>query len=149
MGIDSGNNPNVKMAVPFFMVRNIEASIDYYIKGLGFEMAENWMDKGKIRWCWLKIGKAALMLQEYNSNEQTATASIGKLGVGVSIYFICEDALSIYNDVASRGLLVSEPFVGNHMWVVRLSDPDGYEIFFESATDVAEETTYSNWKTKH
>lgn len=31
------------------------------------------------------------------------------------------------------------------MWVVRLRDPDGYKIIFESPTDVAEETTYTDW----
>lgn len=62
----------------------------------------------------------------------------------MSIYFICEDALTIYDQVSSRGLAVSEPFVGNHMWVVGLSDPDGYKIFFERATDVAEEMKYSD-----
>jgi len=25
-------------------------------------------------------------------------------------------------------------------------DPDGYSLFFESPTDVAEETKYSEWK---
>jgi lactoylglutathione lyase len=32
------------------------------------------------------------------------------------------------------------------MWVVPLRDPDGYSLFFESATDVPEETKYSQWK---
>src|SRR5687768_13026689 len=148
MGNDSKHNSNVKQAVPFFMVRNIEASIDYYVKGVGFEMTNNWIDKGKIRWCWLEIGNAALMLQEYRTDRQHTDASNEKFGEGVSIYFICEDALTIYDQVASRGLLISEPFVGNNMWVVGLSDPDGYKIFFESATSVPEETKYSDWKTK-
>jgi hypothetical protein len=35
--------------------------------------------------------------------------------------------------------------VGNNLWVVQLKDPDGYNIFFESPTDVPEETRYSDW----
>lgn len=140
------SNPNVKQAVPFFMVRNIEASIDYYVKGLGFEMTNNWIDNGKIQWCWLEIGKAALMLQEFRTNWQNTDASNNKSGEGVSIYFICEDALIIYNQIASRGISISEPFVGNNMWVVGLTDPDGYKTFFESPTDTPEETKYSDWK---
>lgn len=46
MGSESKTNSNVKQAVPFFMVRNIEASIEYYVKGIGFEMTNNWIDKG-------------------------------------------------------------------------------------------------------
>ena len=35
-------------------------------------------------------------------------------------------------------------FVGNGMWVTSLSDPDGYRIDFESDTDVAEGTVWSD-----
>lgn len=86
------------------------------------------------------------MLQEYNTGRHDTDALNTKLGEGVSIYFICEDALAIYNQVVSRGLSISEPFVGNNMWVAGLSDPDGYKIFFESPADVPEETKYSDWK---
>ena len=65
------------------------------------------------------------------------------MGVGVSICFICEDALAIYREVTSRGIQASRPFVGNGMWVTSLSDPDGYRIDFESTTDVPEETVFS------
>ena len=56
---------NVKQAVPFFMVSNLEASLRYYVDGLGFHMTNQWIDQGKLRWCWLELGGAALMLQEY------------------------------------------------------------------------------------
>jgi len=32
------SEPNVKQAVPFFMVTNMDASLRYYIDGLGFEL---------------------------------------------------------------------------------------------------------------
>jgi len=53
-------------------------------------------------------------------------APTGKVGEGVSIYFIGEDALAIYRQVTSRGIKAKRPFVGN------LSDPDGYQIYFEA-----------------
>src|SRR5574341_1400609 len=108
--------PNVKQAVPFFMVSNIEASVRYYVDGLGFEMTNKWIDEGKLRWCWLQRGGAALMLQEFKKEGHHAWVPEGKLGVGVSIYFICEDALAIYREVTSRGIQASRPFVGNGMW---------------------------------
>jgi hypothetical protein len=54
----------------------------------------------------------------------------------------------IYNEIISRGIDASEPFVENNMWVTGLKDPDGYCLYFESPTDVPEETTYSKWN-KH
>jgi len=135
--------PNVKQAVPFFSVNDIEESTRYYIDGLGFEMTKKWVDEGKLRWCWLQLGGAALMLQELRKEGHDSRVPGGKAGEGVSIYFICEDALSIYRETTSRGIQASRPFVGNGMWVTGLSDPDGYKIYFESKTDVPEETIYS------
>ena len=136
----------VSQAVPFLAVSNMEESIRYYIEGLGFELVNKWMPRGRIEWCWLQHGGAALMLQEFRKEGQDSYVPSGKVGEGVSICFICEDALSIYHEVISRGIKASEPFVGNNMWVTGLSDPDGYNIYFESNTEVSEETKLSEWK---
>ena len=143
MKSDLKTEPNVKQAVPFFAVSNIEASVHYYVDGLGFEMTRQWVDEGKLRWCWLELGNAALMLQEFPRAGHDSWAPQGKVGEGVSIYFICADALAIYHQVTARGVKASTPFVGNGMWVTSLSDPDGYRIEFESSTDVPEGTEYS------
>jgi catechol 2,3-dioxygenase-like lactoylglutathione lyase family enzyme len=127
-----GADANIKQAVPFFAVSNIEASIRYYVDGLGFRMTNKWIDDGKLRWCWLENGGAALMLQEFRKERN--------VGDGVTICFICEDALAFYRDVTSRGIEASRPFVGNSMWVTSLRDPDGYRIDFESPTDEPEDT---------
>lgn len=137
------NQPNVKQAVPFFMVKDMKASINFYVKGLGFSIAESWLDDGKLKWCWLVIDSAALMLQEYNENTKLLQERPGE---GVEVFFICEDALAIYAQITSNGVSASEPFVGNKMWVVPVKDPDGYKISFESFTDVPDETKYSEWK---
>jgi lactoylglutathione lyase len=127
---------NVKQAVPFFMVSNIEASLRYYVDGLGFRMTNKWIDQGKLRWCWLELGGASLMLQEYGKDK----VFTGKLGEGVSVCFQCADAVKIYREVTSRGIQAKRPFVGNAMWVTSLSDPDGYKLDFESPTDAPEES---------
>jgi lactoylglutathione lyase len=126
---------NVKQAVPFFRVSNMEESLRFYLDGLRFEMTNKWIDEGKLKWCWLQLGDAALMLQEWVAS--------GKVGEGVSICFMCEDALATYRDFISRGIQASRPFVGNGLWVTSVSDPDGYKLEFESPTDVPEETEFS------
>ena len=132
---------NLQQAVPFFMVTNIDNSLEFYTKGLGFELKINWKPEGKIEWCWLERDGVAIMLQEYRKEFLPKE----KTGVGVSICIICKDALALYNEFLHNGLSPQEPFVGNKLWVVQLSDPDGYKIAFESATDVPEETMYSEW----
>ena len=143
MDLETKAGPNVKQAVPFFGVSDIEASLCYYVDGLGFEMTQKWIDEGKLRWCRLERGGAALMLQEFPTEGHNAWVPQSKVGEGVSICFICEDALAIYHEVTARGIEAATPFVGNAMWVTGLSDPDGYHLFFESYTDMPEETVYT------
>lgn len=131
--------PNIKQAVPFFSVSNIKASVRFYVEDLGFEIIHKWEPEGKLRWCWLQCGDAALMLQEFQKEGRNSW----EVGEGVSIVFICEDALTIYRRILNRGIEVSNPFVGNGMWVVSLNDPDGFRICFESDTDVPEGTEFS------
>jgi lactoylglutathione lyase len=63
------------------------------------------------------------------------------LGTGVNVCFQCEDALALYREFKSRGIQTrGRPSVGNRLWVVPLTDPDGYRIEFASPTDAPEES---------
>lgn len=134
--------PNVKQVVPFLAVSDIQASVRFYVDGLGFSMTNHWSPEGRLRWCWLQNGGAALMLQEYSQEGHGAWAPEGKLGQGVTVCFMCEDALALYHAALERGLKPRRPFVGNGLWVLDLTDPDGYRLEFESPTDLPEETEY-------
>ncbi len=133
----------VTLAVPFFGVTNIEASLRFYVDGLGFVVTNHWSPEGRIRWCWLELDKVALMLQEYWKDGRPAGAPDGPLGRGVSVCFFCKDAIAIYRDLISRGITATRPCVGNGLWVTSVTDPDGYRLDFESPTDVPEDTEYS------
>jgi lactoylglutathione lyase len=134
---------NVEQAVPFFWVQDIQESLRFYVDGLGFTRTKHWIDEGRLRWCWLELGDTAVMLQELSREGPHRSVPDGNVGVGVSIYFICKDALAIYRDLRSRGIEATRPFVGNAMWVTEVADPDGYRLYFESPTDVAEETVFA------
>jgi catechol 2,3-dioxygenase-like lactoylglutathione lyase family enzyme len=138
------NAENIKLTVPFLAVSNMEESLGFYVNGLGFSITHKWIPGNKIEWCALKREGAHLMLQERRKQSHDEWEK-GKAGKGVSIFFICEDALAIYRELIAKGVIASEPFVGNNMWVTSLKDPDGYCIEFESDTDVPEETKYSEW----
>ena len=132
---------NLKLAVPFFMVMDMQKSIQFYCKGLGFELKMSWEPEGRIEWCWLEREGVALMLQEYREQFRPKDQP----GIGVSTAIICEDALDLYREFLQNGLKPAEPFVGNGYWVVGLHDPDSYHLFFESLTDVQEGTNYLDW----
>jgi catechol 2,3-dioxygenase-like lactoylglutathione lyase family enzyme len=147
MSQEQVSDTNIKQAVPFFGVADIERSIHFYVDGIGFKMTNHWIYKEQLRWCWLERDNAALMLQEYWKEGPHANLPADKLGVGVSICFICNDAIALYNEFKSKGIDASKPFVGNGMWVTSVRDPDGYDLQFESYTDVPEETEYIEQKT--
>ena len=56
---------NVKQAVPFFAVTHMAESVRFYVDGLGFKITRQWVVEGALRWCWLELGEAAIMLQEF------------------------------------------------------------------------------------
>ena len=144
MAVAPVTSVNVQQAVPFFGVTNMEASLRFYVDGLGFTMKRWWIPDrdedysadGKIRWCRLELGDAAIMLQEFLPQNRPKEA----LGTGASISFTCEDALALYREFKSRGVQTKKPFVGNRLWVVPVTDPDGYRMQFASPTDAPEES---------
>ncbi|HEY4197949.1 MAG TPA: VOC family protein [Mucilaginibacter sp.] len=139
------NQPNIQYAAPFFMVSNMEASLKFYVDGLGFTVQNTWTPRGKIEWCWLQREGGPLMLQEARISVDKPFLSGNKPGAGVSIWFQCVDSLALYHEFIERGININEPFVGNGLWDVKVTDPDGYNLHFECPTDVPEETTYSEW----
>jgi lactoylglutathione lyase len=141
MATPTRSEANVQQAVPFFWVSNMEASLRFYIDGLGFEMANKWTPDGdgRVRWCWLQLGNAAIMLQEYKTSKKPEE----KLGLGVTICFQCKDALTLYREFIARGIEAQRPFVGNGLWVTAVQDPDGYKLEFASPTDAPEESVFS------
>jgi lactoylglutathione lyase len=143
MNAGAGSDGNVKEVVPFLCVSSMERSLLYYIDGLGFTMKNQWVVDGKVRWCWLALGGAALMLQEFAIEGHDSWVPQGKVGEGMSLWFQCADAIAIYREVTSRGIAASEPRVGNGLWDTCLADPDGYRLHFESPTDTPEGTKLS------
>ena len=136
--------PNIKQTVPFFIVRDMEASLEFYTGKLGFTIQNDWRPIDKIEWCWLKRDAIAIMLQQPRDTSHWLYTTEHP-GRGISICFQCADALALYHEFTAKGVKIDEPFVGNNLWVAAFNDPDGYRLDFESPTDVPEETTYSEW----
>ena len=135
---------NVTSVVPLLMVTSMERSLAFYIDGLGFTIQNSWTPDGRLRWCWMSLGGAALMLQEFVESTREKMSGDDILGNGAALYFQCGDALAIYREAGARGIrALREPQVGNFAWEAFFADPDGYKINFSSPTDLPEETLLS------
>jgi len=144
MSVNTASSHNVTAVVPLLMVTNMERSRAFYIDGLGFTIQNRWIPDGHLRWCWMSLGGAALMLQEATESTRQKMAADGIVGNGAALYFQSSDALAIYREAAARGIqALHEPQVGNFAWEVFFADPDGYKINFSSPTSLPEETLLS------
>jgi lactoylglutathione lyase len=43
------SSDNIRQSVPFFMVRDMDASLAFYVKGLGFGITNQWVVEDRIR----------------------------------------------------------------------------------------------------
>ena len=124
------------------MVTDIKRSLNFYEAGLALTVKNVWVPQDRMEWCWLEREGMALMLQEYRPGNPNVDAI---KGTGVSIWFMCNDALLLFEEFKTKDISFEEPFVGNGMWDVHIIDPDGYSLHFESPTDIPEETKYYEW----
>ena len=122
MSVDNTTSTDVRQVVPFLSVTNMEASLRFYVDGLGFKMNRWWIPDegqddyepdGRIRWCWLELGDAAIMLQEL----MPARNSKETLGRGFKVCFQCEDALELHRQFKLRGGPKREPSNGREPFV--------------------------------
>src|SRR5207247_9813245 len=113
----------VQQLVPLLMVKNMDASLRFYVEGLGFSMAKKWTPEGRIRWCWLELGTAALMLQEFVSDSHHASPIPAQVGAEVELNFICRDSLAFYDSTSKRGFAAKRPFRVHHNWLYTLPVP--------------------------
>ena len=107
----------ITQTVPFFAVSDMDASLAHYVDGLGFRMTNKWVDEGKLRWCWLEHGTAALMLQEFRTSGQNARVFEGQRGGGTAFAYLPPE-----NSGTSGG---EWP---HHGALKETTDPDGYTL---------------------
>ena len=139
MELQATDVPNVRHAVPFFNVKDIEASLRFYVEGLGFTMTRHWDPDGRIRWCWLELGQVAVMLQEYWKDGRPGGWPTGPLGQGVSICFMARTRSPCTTiqepEGSSRQGRLSATIYGSHRLLTRTESPGLRESYRRSGGD--------------
>ena len=123
-------NGTIREVVPLLFVQDIRRSVAFYQERLGFDLTQKWAPNGQLAWCRLERDGSALMLQLANDEDGPPTGR----GRGVCFYFNCNDVQPMFDEFLSRGLQVKPPeaaFYGMNQ--VFVTDPDGYELCFQSA----------------
>ena len=133
---------NVRQAVPFFRHHRHRGLNTLLRRRPGFKLKQQWAPAGRIRWCWLEHGDAALMLQEHWKDGRPAVRR-RPLGQGSRFASCSADAIA---SITRRSRCGSRRRGRSSakLWVTPLTDPDGYHLDFESPTDVPEDTVYTD-----
>lgn len=89
--------------------------------------------------------KQAVPFFGVTSMESSLRFYVDGLGFKMKNYWVPdrEDALALYREFKSRGIQTRIPFVGNGLWVVPLTDPDGYRLEFPPMR-----RKRANWKSR-
>lgn len=122
----------VRQVWPLIAVEDIERSINFYERKLGFSIVGRAEADGRVYWCRLARGGASIMLQQADEED----GPVGSRGRGVALYFVCDDAERLHAELSSRGLQLPPVAVAAYgMKQLFVPEPDGYSVCFESPTD--------------
>ena len=133
-----GMNP-IRALVPMAHVIEVEGSIDFYSKHLGFGVRSRFQHSGRTAWAWIESGAAQLMLA-------AASGPIDASQQAVLFYMYTDDLVSLYSRLLAGGLtdggdycgvdppgskgrgVVFRPTYPHYMpkGEIRVADPDGY-----------------------
>lgn len=113
--------------IPVFDVSNLAQSVLFYRDVLGYREVEVIEGQtGRMQ----RHDADVLLRQEASAPERR--------GQGVDLFHMCHDAIAYYREVSARGGAMTEPQVSNRLWETEISDPDGWNLAYESPTDVEE-----------
>lgn len=128
---ETDQEAKVRELVPLLFVEDLARSLAFYRDQLGFKLVNVWEPDGKIAWCRLARGGSALMLQQACEEDGPAEGR----GRGIGFFFLCDDVHKMHAELTASGLSLEMPraaFYG--MTQVFATDPDGYELCFQSST---------------
>ncbi|MBI4546925.1 MAG: VOC family protein [Ignavibacteriae bacterium] len=144
---------------PSIRVRDMQKSLDFYTKTLGFQASDKLTRKdGRIVHASVGFDSPLLMLSlvEYVRTPQTKEdLAKNKLGIGVEFYIAINGSKKLdefFTEVKAKGItVINEPkteFWGDRIFTVR--DPDGYALTFsEHVNDVTPEARTAAFETAH
>jgi uncharacterized glyoxalase superfamily protein PhnB len=126
----------VSSLTPLLQVYDMPTSAEFYREKIGFEIVMQSQPGERFHWALLRLGEVELMLNTmYESDgERPAKVPVDRLaGHGdMTLYFGCENVDEAWNDLRSKGVMVSEPVTQRYgMRQITVVDPDGYQLCFQ------------------
>lgn len=127
---------------PLIQVLDMQKSLAFYCDLLGFELIDKAGPPDDIGWVMLKLNETFLMLNtQYEMHDRPATPDGQRCEThrDTCFYFMCVDSDDVYDHIVQHGIKIDKPTVAPYgMKQLYFTDPDGYNICFQSIVPVSD-----------
>lgn len=125
--------PEVGIAAPLFIVRNVPATLAFYRDKLGFEVTFQGPEPDDIFFGIVERGRAMLMFKAVGVDPvPNCTRDVGCGIASWDGYVYVPDPDALYAEFSSRNVEFKVPLCDNHdnLRGFEIKDPNGYILFF-------------------
>ncbi|WP_299431215.1 VOC family protein [uncultured Maribacter sp.] len=117
---------------PNIMVKDVNATLDYYIDNLGFKLIDTNPESGQYEWGYVMLDNVGMMFQEEKSlkTEYKEIKSL-KVGGALTFYIRIKNINSYYNQIVKKTniiKLMSKTFYGTNEFAIM--DLNGFILTF-------------------
>ena len=128
---------NIQYVTPLVQVFDMAQSIEFYCGRLGFTVISS--SETDFHWAMLRLGEATIMLNTaYEDVERPAKPDAARVAAHADtiLYFGCDSVESVQAHLALQGVTFAEPQSTHYgMTQLYVTDPDGYQLCFQHATE--------------
>jgi len=127
-----GTERNLTSISPFFIAKNLQASIAYYVERLGFHVAFQGPDADDIYYASVGRDGISIMLKEITPDILPQPNHTRHGWARWDAYIYTEDPDTLFDEYRRRGAsFVKElSFIDKGLWGFEVTDADGYVIAF-------------------
>lgn len=123
--------PTLESISPNLIADNVNASVDFYTKHLGFKLIASVPETGELGWAMVQRDTVAIMFQSLKSIEEDVPGLNLKKGASGTFFIKMKGVDEMYNLVKGKVPIPMDmrtTFYGTKEFIVQ--DPDGYLMMF-------------------
>lgn len=125
----------IESVCPLLQVFDMTASLEFYVRVLGFDVIDHAPESEPWDWAWLSHGGTEIMLNTLYEAEHRPPAPDPERAVAhgdTVIFFGCPDVDAACAHLRDCGVEVDPPVVAPYgMKQLNVKDPDGYALCFQ------------------
>jgi len=123
---------NLESLTPNLMVKDVNATVTYYTKTLGFTLIDSNPESGELEWAYVMFNKVGLMFQEESSLKEEYPELKNAGGESaLTLYIRVQDINELYNTLHNKVEVVkpmNTTFYGTEEFAIR--DLNGFILTF-------------------